>query len=213
MFTGLIEETGTVKRVNRRGGALVLTIAAEQILQDLRVDDSIAVSGVCLTAVRVLPHEFQVEAVAETLRKTTLAALRPGARVNLERSLKFSDRLGGHFVQGHVDGVAEVTALQPQAGGRLLVLRLPESLLRYVISEGSIAIDGVSLTIARLAGNEITISLIPHTLDKTTLSDLGAGDKVNVEVDVLGKYIERLLLRGREGKISEGWLQELGFDK
>lgn len=212
MFTGLIEEVGVIKKILAREGALCFTLAAEEILQDLKIDDSIALNGVCLTVTKTTGTEFQVEAVEETLRKTTLGELRTGAKLNLERAMKFSDRMGGHFVQGHVDGVGEVTAIQPQKGGTLLSVKLPDSLLRYVISEGSIAIDGVSLTVARLRENEITISLIPHTLEKTTLGNLNVGDEVNIEVDLLGKYIERLLAKNQVSKLSETWLQEMGYE-
>ncbi|RMF69959.1 MAG: riboflavin synthase [Calditrichaeota bacterium] len=212
MFTGLVEEVGRVTQASRRGGALRLTIAAEHVVQDLEVDDSIAVNGVCLTAVEVKGSSFLVEAVEETLRKTTLASLRTGSRVNLERSLTLADRLGGHFVQGHVDGVGRVTSLQKQKGGVLLNVRLPSYLMKYVISEGSIAIDGVSLTVARLAGDEITISLIPHTLELTTLGEVHPGQAVNIEVDVIGKYVESILTKSDAGKLTEAWMQRLGYD-
>lgn len=212
MFTGLIEEVGVVKNISQRKGALCFTIAAVEILKDLKIDDSISVTGVCLTVTQITDSVFQVEAVEETLRKTTLGKLQSGDNVNLERAMKFSDRMGGHFVQGHVDGVGEVTTVQAQKGGILLSISLPTQLLRYVISEGSIAIDGVSLTVAQLKEHEITISLIPHTLEKTTLASLKVGNKVNIEVDLLGKYIEKLLSKGQESILSEGWLQKIGYE-
>ncbi|MFQ5864446.1 MAG: riboflavin synthase [bacterium] len=211
MFTGIIEETGIVEDVRERRAALRLTLSAHEVLPDMKVDDSIAVSGVCLTVINISNSAFQVEAVAETLRKTTLGALQKGAGVNLERSLRLSDRLSGHLVQGHVDGVGKVVGAQTQPGGRLLSVEVPKNLMRYVISEGSIAIDGVSLTVARLSENVITISLIPHTLNKTTLGHLKAGDKVNIEVDLIGKYVERMLSMPEQSKISEEWLQEIGY--
>lgn len=211
MFTGLIEEIGKIEQLQKHRGTLRLTIAAEETLKDLATDDSIAINGVCLTVVEFSKSNFQVEAVEETLSKTTLGSLKTGNQVNLERSLRFSDRMGGHFVQGHVDAVGEVTAVQTQDGGTLLSITLPSHLLKYVISEGSIAIDGVSLTIARLKDNEITISLIPHTLEKTTLVNLKAGDGVNIEVDLIGKYVERILTKPNQSKISEEWLHEMGY--
>lgn len=213
MFTGLVEETGIVKTTSRRGMAVRFAISANEVAQDLAVDDSIAINGVCLTAVSVAGKMFEVEAVEETLRKTTLGQLMVGVRVNLERALRFSDRLGGHLMQGHVDGVGKVTAVQAQDGGTLLSVRLPQEKLKYVICEGSIAIDGVSLTVARLQGDVITISLIPHTLEKTILGELQVGSRVNVEVDLIGKYVESILIgSGGQHKISQRWLAQLGFD-
>jgi len=211
MFTGLIEEIGTVEQLQKHRGTLRLTISAKESVKNLAIDDSISINGVCLTVVQFSKSSFQVEAVEETLGKTILGSLKTGSRVNLERSLRFSDRLGGHFVQGHVDAVGEVTAVRKQEGGILLSIKLPSHLLKYVISEGSIAVDGVSLTIARLKENEITISLIPHTLEKTTLASLKAEDGVNIEVDLIGKYVERILTRPNQSKISEEWLQEMGY--
>ena len=211
MFTGLIEEIGIIEQLQKHRGTLRLTVSAKEIVKDLAIDDSISINGVCLTVVQFSKSSFQVEAVEETLGKTTLGSLKTGSHANLERSLRFSDRMGGHFVQGHVDAVGEVTAVQKQKGGILLSIKLPSHLLKYVISEGSIAVDGVSLTIARLEENEITISLIPHTLEKTTLASLKAEDGVNIEVDLIGKYVERILTRPNQSKISEEWLQEMGY--
>ncbi|MFQ5706068.1 MAG: riboflavin synthase [bacterium] len=212
MFTGLIEETGSVKRAQKSHGALELTIAAARVLDDLAVDDSIAVNGVCLTIVKTSDADFDVQAVAETLRKTTLGSIVVGSKVNLERSLRPSDRMGGHFVQGHVDDIGQIVNVQSQAGGKLVALEFPARLTRYVISEGSIAVDGVSLTVARLSGNVATIALIPHTLVKTTLGSLKVGNKVNIEVDLIGKYIESLLPNSNSNKLSQQWLQEIGFE-
>ncbi|MFQ5675358.1 MAG: riboflavin synthase [bacterium] len=211
MFTGLIEEIGTIKKVENASGVLRFTIAAKEVLSELAVDDSIAINGVCLTVVGFSKSNFLVEAVEETLRKTTLGLLKTGSQVNLERSLRFSDRMGGHFVQGHVDGVAEVTAVKSQAGGQLLAIKLPRRLLKYVISEGSIAINGVSLTVARLKDDEIIISLIPHTLVRTTLNGLQVGEQVNIEVDLIGKYVESILTRPEPNKISRQSLLEAGY--
>ncbi len=212
MFTGLIEEIGIVKEIQNWQGALRLTISAHEVSSDLAIDDSVAINGVCLTVINLSKEAFQVEAVSESLKKTTLASVQKGARINLERSLRFSDRLGGHLVQGHVDGVGQVTAVQSQAGGQLLSITLPQHLMKYIISEGSIAIDGVSLTVARLNKNVVTLSLISHTLKKTTLAESKVGDKVNIEVDLIGKYIENMLTNPAQGKISEHWLQKTGFE-
>ena len=211
MFTGLIEEIGTIEQIQKHRGTLRFTVFAKEVVKDLAIDDSVALNGVCLTVVEFSKSNFQVEAVQETQNKTTFGSLKNGSQINLERSLRFSDRMGGHFVQGHVDAVGEVAAVQRQEGGVLLSIKLPAHLLKYVISEGSIAIDGVSLTIARLKENQITISLIPHTLEKTTLANLKVADKVNIEVDLMGKYVERILTRPNQSKISEGWLEEMGY--
>ncbi|MFQ5636373.1 MAG: riboflavin synthase [bacterium] len=212
MFTGIIAEIGRVGDCFTRQGALQLTIAASEVADDLQVDDSISVSGVCLTVIERANGQFKVEAVSETLQKTKLGDVSKGSAVNLEPALRFSDRIGGHLVQGHVDGVGQVTGVQPQEGGRLLKIKIPECLLKYVISEGSIALDGVSLTVARLYENEITISLIPHTLQKTTLADLKVGNKVNIEVDLIGKYIESLMLKGKKDGLTFEKLQKMGYE-
>ena len=211
MFTGLIEEIGKIEHLQTHRGTLRFTISTNEVIKDLSIDDSIAINGVCLTVVEFSKSNFQVEAVEETLSKTTLGSLKTGSQVNLERSLRFSDRMGGHFVQGHVDAVGKVIAVQGQEGGTLLSIEVSPHLLKYVISEGSIAINGVSLTVARLQENEITISLIPHTLEKTTLGNLKVGDGVNIEVDLIGKYVERILTKPNQSKISEDWLQEMGY--
>lgn len=211
MFTGLVEEVGIVKAVENRGGAKRFTISADNLLNELAVDDSVAISGVCLTVVSLSEKSFHVEAVAETLRKTTLESWRTGRKLNLERSLRLMDRLGGHLVQGHVDAVAQVVEIQTQQGGLLVSFAIPKHLVKYIISEGSITIDGVSLTVARLQESIATVSLIPHTLQKTTLGELQVGSQVNLEVDLIAKYIERLITAPNEGKISEQWLQRMGF--
>lgn len=211
MFTGLIEEVGRLESVKRSGASVRFAIEARDVLAGLAVDDSVAVNGVCLTVVSLSEGRFHVDAVDETLRKTTLGTLRVGAQLNLERCLRVSDRLGGHIVQGHVDGVGRVTGVVPQDAGQLLKIRMPADRKKYVIAEGSIAIDGVSLTVARVAEDEITIALIPHTLEKTILGALRVGDVVNIEVDVIGKYIERLLKSAEGRPLTEAWIKQLGF--
>lgn len=211
MFTGIVEEVGIVEKVLVRQGALHLSITAHEVLEELAVNDSISVSGVCLTVVQVSESNFHVDVVEESLKKTTLGNLLKGKKVNLERSLRLSDRLGGHFVQGHVDDVGKVVAIQSQAGGRLISIEIPEHLMKYVISEGSIAIDGVSLTVARFSKNVAIISVIPHTLKKTTFYWSKVGDKVNIEVDLIGKYVGRLLSKTEQNKITDEWLQKIGY--
>ncbi len=213
MFTGLVEEIGRLVAVEAMGTARRFTIRAEKILADAKIDDSICVSGVCLTVVAVAGGTFQVQAVDETLRKTTLGNLRQGSRVNLERALRPTDRLGGHFVQGHVDGTAPIVDFAPQAAGKLMTLELGRELLRYVIPHGSIALDGVSLTVARLEDVRITIALIPHTLAQTTLGERQVGEWLNVETDLLGKYVERLLTTSAGGSLTEAKIHAWGYGK
>ena len=200
MFTGLVEEIGQLAAVESLGTSRRFTIRAKKILDDAKIDDSICVSGVCLTVVARSENTLQVQAVDETLRKTTLGNLQQNHLVNLERALRPTDRLGGHFVQGHVDGIAPIVNLIPQAAGQLMVVELSKDLWRYIIPHGSITLDGVSLTVARLDELRITLALIPHTLAQTTLGERRRGDWVNVETDLLGKYVERLLLtRAKDG--------------
>jgi riboflavin synthase len=193
MFTGLVEEKGEVLKLEPREGGRRLWLCAERVLEDAHVGDSLAVSGCCLTIVELGGGSFAVEAVPETLGRTTIGALAVGDAVNLERAMRLDQRLGGHLVQGHVDGVAEVTAVVPEGEGCRLMLALPDSLVRFVAEKGSIAIDGVSLTVAACAATRCEIALIPHTLAVTTASDYRAGQRVNVEVDLMARYAARLL--------------------
>jgi riboflavin synthase len=211
MFTGLVEEIGRIVAVESVGTSRRFTIRAEKILADAKIDDSICVSGVCLTVVAISGKTFQVQAVDETLRKTTLGNLHQGSCVNLERALRPADRLGGHFVQGHVDGTAQIVDFIPQAAGKLIVIELDDKLLRYAILHGSIALDGVSLTVARLEDSRLTIALIPHTLAQTTLGERQVGDWLNVETDLLGKYVERLLTTRAESGLTNTQLTAWGY--
>jgi riboflavin synthase len=194
MFSGIVEETGRIERTEERAGGAGrrLWISARRVLEDARVGDSIAVSGCCLTAVAVEPGRFTVEAVPETLSRTTLGAWREGEAVNLERSLRLDQRIGGHLVQGHVDGVGEVRGLSPEGEGRRLVLSLPLGLVRFVAEKGSLAVDGVSLTVAAAEGATCEIALIPHTLRATVAGAYAPGTRVNVEVDLVARYLARL---------------------
>jgi riboflavin synthase len=184
MFTGIVEELGEVAAAD--GGHL--RIAATNVLEDAKTGDSIAVDGCCLTAVELGPGWWRADVTDETLRRTTLGRLAPGDRVNLERPVRVNDRLGGHIVQGHVDGVGEVVEPAPN-----LRVRMPRPLLRYVVEKGSVAVDGVSLTVVDVLDDGFTVAVIPHTTEVTTLGRRKPGDKVNLEVDVTVKYVERLL--------------------
>jgi len=197
VFSGIVEEVGRVERIEERASAPEgrgrrFWIAARRVLEDARVGDSIAVSGCCLTAVVVEPGRFTVEAVPETLSRTTLGAWREGDAVNLERALKLDQRIGGHLVQGHVDGVGEVRSVSEEGLGRRLSLALPPELTRFVAAKGSLAVDGVSLTVAAADGAECEIALIPHTLSVTVAGAYGPGARVNLEVDLVARYIARL---------------------
>jgi len=196
MFTGLVEELGRVQSVEERPAGRRFWIAASRVLEDARVGDSLACSGCCLTAVAVEPGRFAVEAVPETLRLTTLGDWRAGTAINLERSLRLSDRLGGHLVQGHVDGVGEVRARVPEGDGSRVTIGLPAPLARFVALKGSLAVDGVSLTVAGLTDSMCEIAYIPHTLAVTSAGTYTPGTRVNLEVDLLARYLARMLETG-----------------
>ena len=196
MFTGLVETVGEVLEVRRSRGATRLGLASALDLRELQVGESISVDGVCLTVARIGRDRFHADVVPETLSRTTLGALRPGAAVNLERALRPTDRLGGHLVQGHVDATVEVEWLRGRGADRRLRVRLPRELARYVAQKGSIALHGVSLTVAALDPAGLEVALVPHTLARTNLGRVRPGDRLNVEVDLLARYLERLLAPG-----------------
>lgn len=193
MFTGLVEETGRIERLEERPGGRRLWIAAARVLEDAAVGGSLAVNGCCLTLVEIEPGRCAVDAVPETLARTALGDWREGERVNLERAMRLSARLGGHLVQGHVDGVGRVAKVAPEGEGRRLTLELPASLARYVAEKGSLAVDGVSLTVAAARGERCEVALIPHTLAATVAGDYAPGRRVHLEVDLIARYVARLL--------------------
>lgn len=198
MFTGLVEETGTIQKVTSRRGSVVFTIHGRKTARGLKVDHSIAVDGVCLTVTQKRGDRFDVQAVEETLRKTTLGQKQAGDLVNLERPLRASDRFGGHFVLGHVDTTGVIESIATRRSSWMINIRIPRKFARMLTPVGSVAVDGVSLTIAELSGSTFGISIIPHTMDVTTFKEYERGRRVNVEFDVLGKYIEQLIRhRGR----------------
>lgn len=197
MFTGLILLDGTVTEVREGRGSVRIKIKIEVEDEPLRAGESIAVDGVCLTAAHVAQDGFEADVIAETLSRTTLGALGPGSKVNLERSLRLTDRLGGHLVQGHVDGTARVRAVERSGDDYRLRLEAPPELGRFLPFKGSVALQGVSLTIAAVGDDWFDVALIPETLARTNLSSLRAGDRVNVEVDLLARYLDNLL-RERE---------------
>lgn len=193
MFTGIVEELGTIARLDRGTDSARLTVRGPLVTSDATHGASIAVNGVCLTVVEHADGEFTVDVMAETLSRSSLGSLRAGDRVNLERAMAAGGRFGGHVVQGHVDGTAQVLERVPGDRWELVRLSLPAGLARYVVEKGSITVDGVSLTVASIDDTSFTVSLIPTTLDLTTLGHKGIGDLVNLEVDVLAKYVERLM--------------------
>jgi len=192
VFTGLIAELGSVTGMDLDSSGATLSIASG-LADQLQEGDSIAVNGVCLTATEVDAEGFQAQAMIETLERSSLGALRPGASVNLELALRAQDRLGGHVVQGHVDGTATVRSVRDEGFARVLELDAEQRLTRYLVEKGSVALDGVSLTVSALSDDGFSVSLIPETLQRTNLGAIGEGDRVNVEVDILAKHVERLL--------------------
>jgi riboflavin synthase len=194
VFTGIVREVGRLEDVEPRDGGARLRVRAPGTAAATRVGDSVALNGVCLTATDVSDDVIAFDTVAETLARSTLGRLRPGAAVNVEPALRAGEPLGGHFVQGHVDAVGRVEALDPEGDGARLTVALPRGLERYCVEKGSIALDGVSLTVAGLVDGRIEVALVPHTLAASTLGALSAGDEVNVEADVVAKHVERLLV-------------------
>jgi len=211
MFTGIIEELGTVKALRREAGAARLTLSAAKVLDGTALGDSICVNGVCLTVIEMNSTEFSADVAVETLRVTNLGDLKTGKKVNLERALQLSARIGGHLVTGHVDAVGRVREKREEGNGWRIFIDAPASVLRYVIKKGSIAIDGISLTVADVDNAGFAIAMIPHTAKLTTLGFKTAGDSVNLESDIIGKYVERLLAGRMEGGVSLDALKKSGF--
>jgi riboflavin synthase len=208
MFTGIVEELGTVERVEEQGDAIRLSIRATTVLEDAGLGDSIAVNGCCLTVATLEPGTttggvWTADVMQETLDKTSLAGVQPGDRVNLERAVTADKRLGGHIVQGHVDGVGTIVARTPSAHWERVEIGLPDGLGRYLVDKGSITVDGVSLTVVEVGDRSFTVSLIPETLARTTLGTRQPGDRVNLEADVLAKHVEKLLASGLLEKLKE----------
>ncbi|HEU5057527.1 MAG TPA: riboflavin synthase [Kofleriaceae bacterium] len=203
MFTGLVEDVGTIARVERQGGTCLIEVRPGALpVEELSVGDSVAVDGACLTVTARGGGVFAVTAVDETLRRTTLGEREPGHPVHLERALRLGDRLGGHMVQGHVDGVGELTARRAEGDNLELTIRAAPALLRYVVEKGSIAVDGVSLTVVRADDNSFAVALIPHTIAVTALGRKEVGGRVNLEVDMIAKYVERLLGGTSNGRVT-----------
>ncbi|HEU5140905.1 MAG TPA: riboflavin synthase [Bacillales bacterium] len=193
MFTGIIEEMGKIIEVRKTSTYFTLTLEADQIIKDLQVGDSVSVNGVCLTAASLSPSSFTVDIMPETVNATDLYQLSEGSFVNLERSMPANGRFGGHFVSGHVDGTGEIVERKPESNAVYYRIRTSAEITRYLVMKGSVAVDGASLTVFDVTEDTFTISLIPHTLEVTVLGRKETGDKVNIECDVVGKYIEKLM--------------------
>jgi riboflavin synthase len=214
MFTGIIEEVGKVVSIKEEHGTRCLTVAASKLIHDVKKGDSIAVSGVCLTAVGITPNSVGFDLADETWHRTSFSRIHEGALVNLELPMRADGRFGGHIVQGHVDGTGEFVGLEriPDADDYWLRIRIPKELERYVIFKGSLSIEGISLTVAKIDGTEVTVAIIPHTCQMTNLQSLKAGDPVNLEVDMIAKYVEKMM-KGESGNspLTLEKLVEQGF--
>ena len=224
MFTGIIEEVGTVMSVKSSANAMKLTIRAPKVTQDINMGDSIAVNGICLTACGLGRESCTVDVMGETLSRTSLKGSRCGSHVNLERALTLNGRLGGHIVSGHIDGTGTVTAIKNDDIARLITISAPQAVMDLIVEKGSVAVDGISLTVASVSSGDFTVSVIPHTMDNTILTEKTPGDTVNLENDCIGKYVRKLMelsehemqdaaARRCSGKsrVTAGFLTENGF--
>lgn len=221
MFTGIVEEMGSIRSVAKGSKSAVLTIAADKVLTGSKVGDSIAVNGVCLTVTSMTAGQFTADVMAETLRRSSLGSLSRGSRVNLERAMAADGRFGGHIVSGHIDGTGTLLSLKPEDNAVWVEIQTPENILKYIVEKGSITIDGISLTVAKVAEESFSVSVIPHTGAETTLLHKKAGDIVNLENDMIGKYVERLLffeanakaqkVEEKQSGITMDFLAEHGF--
>jgi riboflavin synthase len=207
MFTGLIQEVGIIESINTNAEGKEFVIRAPHLIKDIKVDDSVATNGVCLTATKIQGDTFRVQAIHVTLEKTSIGYLKPKDKVNLELSLRPQDRLGGHFVQGHVNALGKIKKIEKTGNNWEIEVTFPDELRKYMISEGSIALDGISLTIARLSDTTLTVAIIPHTLEKTSLSSKNVGEVLNLEVDMVAKYIENFLRFNKDHVKSHEWAQ------
>lgn len=215
MFTGIVEEIGTIQNIQKGRHSAVLTIGAEKVLEDVKIGDSIAVNGVCLTVTSFSSHSFCADVMHETLNRSSLAQIRRGSHVNLERAMAANGRFGGHIVAGHVDGVGKITAIRRDDTAIWYTVQADTSLLRYVVEKGSVALDGISLTVAKVTADTFSISAIPHTVEQTVLKERAEGDLINIETDVIGKYVEKLLQPAQpqqpRSAITREFLTQHGF--
>jgi riboflavin synthase len=217
LFTGLIEELGVITSIKKNADGANIIIGASTVLSDIKIGDSVAVNGPCLTVTAFNRDSFTVFAMPETINKSTLGSLATGEKVNLERAMTLGGRLGGHLVSGHIDTVVTLTRRNPQGGAIILDFEAPQSLMRYIVTKGSVALDGVSLTVVDTAESSFSVGLIPHTSAETTLGYLKIGSGINLEVDLIGKYVEKMLLPrlespgGKKETLTMSLLQEKGY--
>lgn len=216
MFTGIIAEIGEVKRISRDGNTIVLTVRCIKVIDDMKIGDSIAVNGICLTVTRKEMDCFTVDVMPETMRNTNIGRLKLSDSVNLERALRVSDRLGGHIVSGHIDGTGVISEVKEDENAIRIAFEASDNILKYIVEKGSVTIDGISLTVIYVDGNCFKVSLIPHTREITGIGVKGYGDMVNIECDIIGKYIERLyFFKNSQSSNSPGisveFLKENGF--
>jgi riboflavin synthase len=212
MFTGIIEEIGKIEEISKHGHNLKLRVKAPKILTDLKVGDSININGACQTVIATNGDSFTVEAVEETLQKTNLGELKRNDEVNLERALRLSDKLGGHLVTGHIDCAGKIKSITKREGSFLYEFQLPEKFLIYLVEKGSVAVDGISLTVVEVKEYSFTVAIIPFTLENTTLGTKTVGDLVNIETDLIGKYVERMSTSKKDKcEITREWLKDKGW--
>ncbi|OJF93759.1 riboflavin synthase [Alkalibacterium sp. 20] len=208
MFTGIVEEIGELKNINQGARSSTLTIKANKVLEDTKIGDSIMTNGICLTVTSMTAHAFTVDVMSETLNRTSLGSMSSGSKINLERALNLQTRLGGHMVSGHIDGTGVISEYRKDDNAVWVTIQASPDVLRYVIEKGSIAIDGISLTVAAVSDTDFKVSIIPHTAEETTLLKHKTGDKVNLEVDLIGKYVEKLLGLSSEKDVKKNTLTE-----
>ncbi len=215
MFTGIVEETGTIDDIRLGRSCAVLSILADKILSDIHIGDSIAVNGICLTVTSFHSKGFCADVMHETLNRTGLASLKKGSRVNLERAMPVNGRFGGHIVAGHIDGTGTITDIRQDSNAIWYTIKAAPSIMRYIVEKGSVAIDGISLTVAERGPDHFSISAIPHTVAETTLSERKKGDLVNLENDIIGKYIEQFLMpeepQKPQSRLTREFLSQYGY--
>lgn len=216
MFTGIVEEIGTIERIQRGRYSAVLTIQAEKVLEGTKIGDSIAVNGICLTVTALFSNSFSADVMHETLNRTSLVGLKNGSHVNLERAMPIDGRFGGHIVAGHVDGVGKITEIRRDDTAIWFTVQAEPSILRYIVEKGSVAMDGISLTVAQVQQDRFSISAIPHTVEQTVLKERAVGDPINLETDVIGKYVEKLMQpietqQPKSSVITKEFLSRYGF--
>lgn len=209
MFTGIVEETGTVVEIRRGTHSAVIVINAEAVTEDLKIGDSVAVNGVCLTVIDFDKNGFSADIMHETLRRSSLAETKRGDRVNLERAMRADGRFGGHIVTGHIDGVGDIVSTRRDDTAVWYTVKADKSVLKYIVEKGSVAIDGISLTVAGVTDSDFSVSVIPHTADVTILGSKKRGDKANIETDIIGKYVEKL--NKQNSGITREFLTQYGF--